>query len=63
MSDPLERATSRPPPTLGEGCTRRYDPEAMNGETGSDFADAAELWRQLQQPTEPPAPGSPPESR
>jgi hypothetical protein len=48
MTDPLERATSRPPPTLGEGCVRRYDPEAMDDSVGSDFPGAAELWQQLQ---------------
>ena len=54
MNDPLERATSRPPPTLGEGGVRRYDPEAMDDSVGSDFADAAELWRQLQEEQDPP---------
>lgn len=48
MKDPLERATSRPPPTLGEGCVRRYDPEALEDASGCDFSDAAALWRQLQ---------------
>jgi len=49
MSDPLERATSKAPPTLGEGCVRRYDPDALSPESGTAFPDAAELWRQLQQ--------------
>lgn len=48
MTDPLARGTSSPPPVLGEGCTQRYDPEALSPEDGSEFADAAELWRQLQ---------------
>lgn len=47
MSDPLERATSKAPPTLGEGCVRRYDPEALGPESGTSFPDAAELWRQM----------------
>lgn len=51
MQDPLDRATSQPPPTLGEGCVRRYDPDALHPQSGSEFADAAELWRQLQQET------------
>ncbi len=56
MHDPLDRATSQPPPTLGEGCVRRYDPDALHPQSGSEFADAAELWRQLQeQAGEPPA--------
>ena len=49
MTDPLARGTSSAPPVLGEGCTQRYDPEALSPEDGSEFADAAELWRQLQQ--------------
>ncbi|WAJ38841.1 hypothetical protein OU800_06335 [Pseudomonas sp. GOM7] len=48
MSDPLDKATSSAPPTLGEGCVRRYDPEALSEEDGTDFAGAAELWQQLQ---------------
>ncbi|WP_137819851.1 hypothetical protein [Pseudomonas sp. 2FG] len=50
MTGPLERATSSPPPTLGEGCVRRYDPEALNDEHGTEFPDAAELWVELMQP-------------
>ncbi|WP_425916559.1 hypothetical protein [Pseudomonas sp. GWSMS-1] len=49
MNDPLARATSSAPPVLGEGCTQRYDPQALTPENGTEFADAAELWRQLQQ--------------
>ena len=48
MTDPLARGTSSAPPVLGEGCTQRYDPEALSPEDGSEVADAAELWRQLQ---------------
>lgn len=51
MSDPRDRATSSAPPTLGEGCVQRYDPGALTPESGTDFADAAELWRQLHPPT------------
>lgn len=59
MSDPLDRATSKAPPTLGEGCVRRYDPEALSSEDGTEFPDAAELWRTLQEaPAEEPAEGS-----
>ncbi|WP_166364273.1 hypothetical protein [Pseudomonas akapageensis] len=48
MTDPLEKATAKAPPTLGEGCLSRYDPDALSDENGTEFADAAELWRQLQ---------------
>ncbi|RMQ48222.1 hypothetical protein ALQ04_04726 [Pseudomonas cichorii] len=55
MSDPFDKATSTAPPTLGEGCLSRYDPEALTPENGADFSAAAGLWRQLQQdqPSEP----------
>lgn len=49
MSDPFERATSSPPPILGEGCVKRYNPEALSPENGTEFAGAAELWQRLQQ--------------
>ncbi|AVO51920.1 hypothetical protein [Ectopseudomonas mendocina] len=59
MSDPLDRATSKAPPTLGEGCVRRYDPEALSSEDGTEFPDAAELWCTLQEAqAEDPAEGS-----
>ncbi|WP_314387427.1 hypothetical protein [Pseudomonas brenneri] len=49
MSDPLDKATSRAPATLGEGCLSRYDPDALGAEDGTDFPDAARLWEQLQE--------------
>ena len=55
MSDPLDKATSQAPPTLGEGCVRRYDPNALSEDDGTEFADAAELWRRLQEQTPPKA--------
>ena len=55
MTDPLARATSSAPPVLGEGCTQRYDPQALSPEDGAEFADAAELWRQLQHNEQLPA--------
>jgi hypothetical protein len=45
MTDPLDKATSTAPPTLGEGCLSRYDPDALTPEDGTDFDGAAELWR------------------
>ncbi|MDO8698375.1 MAG: hypothetical protein A2Y50_05105 [Pseudomonadales bacterium RIFCSPLOWO2_12_59_9] len=49
MQDPLARATSQPPATLGEGCVSRYDPAELTSKHGAEFAGAAELWRQLQE--------------
>jgi hypothetical protein len=45
MTDPLDKATSKAPPTLGEGCLSRYDPDALTPDDGADFEGAAELWR------------------
>lgn len=53
MNDPLERATATAPAVLGEGCTQRYDPQALTPEHGTEFAEAAELWQQLQQNQQP----------
>ena len=52
MSDPRDRATSTPPPTLGEGCVRRYDPDELSEENGTEFPGAAELWRKVQEEEE-----------
>ncbi len=52
MADPRDRATSSPPPTLGEGCVRRYDPEELSEENGTEFPGAAELWRKVQEEEE-----------
>ncbi len=40
--------TATAPPTLGEGCTSRYDPEALSEEDGTEFPGAAQLWSELQ---------------
>ena len=48
MADPLDKATSKAPATLGEGCLSRYDPDDLSPEDGTDFPGAAELWEQLQ---------------
>ena len=55
MSDPLDKATSRAPATLGEGCLSRYDPDALDAEDGTDFPGAARLWEQTQAQDQPPA--------
>ena len=49
MTDPLDKATSSAPATLGEGCLSRYDPQALAPEDGTEFPDAARLWEALQQ--------------
>ncbi|MCY1267922.1 hypothetical protein D3C76_1105610 [compost metagenome] len=47
MSDPKSPGTAIPPPTLGEGCTARYDIDALGEEDGTEFPGAAELWERL----------------
>jgi hypothetical protein len=47
MADPLDKATSKAPPTVGEGCLSRYDPDALSPEDGTEFEGAAQLWEQL----------------
>jgi hypothetical protein len=49
MADPWRRATSSAPPTLGEGCTARYDPAALSEDDGTTFPGAAQLWNALAQ--------------
>lgn len=52
MADPRDRATSSPPPTLGEGCVRRYDPDALSDENGTEFPGAEELWKRVREEEE-----------
>ncbi|MDH0746420.1 hypothetical protein N5D61_08700 [Pseudomonas sp. GD03842] len=47
MANPLDKATSKAPPTLGEGCLARYDPDALSAEDGTEFEGAAQLWKEL----------------
>ncbi|HEY0288490.1 MAG TPA: hypothetical protein VGC62_16005 [Pseudomonas sp.] len=49
MTNPLDKAVSHAPPTLGEGCLSRYDVDALTPEDGAEFEGAAELWKQLQE--------------
>lgn len=56
MSHSRKPGTAQPPPTLGEGCTSRYDPDALREEDGTEFPGAAELWSQLQDGTPPSEP-------
>ena len=59
MTDPLDKATSRAPATVGEGCLSRYDPDALGAEDGTDFPEAAQLWEQLHRPEGLPEPCEP----
>ncbi|SDI34178.1 hypothetical protein SAMN05216189_100488 [Pseudomonas delhiensis] len=58
MADEKAPGTATPPPTLGEGCTSRYDLDALSEEDGTEFPGAAELWRELQDADAPA--GAPP---
>lgn len=61
MADPRERGAAPPLPTLGEGCTRRFDPQRMTDLHGADFSAAAELWGQLHDSAQlPPEPAAEP---
>lgn len=55
--------TASLPPTLGEGCLARFDPEALEPTDGTDFPGAAALWQQLNPPggASAPAAGEPAE--
>ncbi|QKZ06607.1 MULTISPECIES: hypothetical protein [Pseudomonas] len=46
MSDPRDKAAATPPPTVGEGCLSRYDPQALSDEDGTDFPGAEQLWEE-----------------
>ncbi|MDO9343747.1 MAG: hypothetical protein Q7T99_09730 [Pseudomonas sp.] len=53
MSDPLDKATSKSPATLGEGCLSRFDPDDLDSEDGTDFPGAAQLWEREQGRSKP----------
>jgi hypothetical protein len=44
MADPLDKATSKAPATLGEGCLSRYDPDELSPEDGTEFPGACRSW-------------------
>lgn len=46
--DRPQPGTAKPPPTLGEGCVRRYDPDALSDEDGTEFDGAEALWQRTQ---------------
>lgn len=52
MADPLDKATSKAPATLGEGCLSRYDPDDLGPEDGTEFPGAVELWEALNSESE-----------
>ncbi|MEZ1315442.1 hypothetical protein QIW53_05440 [Pseudomonas fluorescens] len=47
MADPLDKAVSKAPATLGEGCLSRYDPDDLSPEDGTEFPGAEALWEEL----------------
>lgn len=55
MADPLDKATSKAPATLGEGCLSRYDPDDLGPEDGTEFPGAAQLWEELNPESDPDA--------
>ena len=59
MADPLDKATSKAPATLGEGCLSRYDPDDLSAEDGTEFPGAVELWEQLNPEPDPVGAGLP----
>ncbi|WP_460418248.1 hypothetical protein [Pseudomonas sp. microsymbiont 2] len=47
MADPRDKAGASAPPTLGEGCLARFDPDALSDDDGTEFPGAAELWQRF----------------
>ena len=41
----LQRGAAGMPATLGEGCTRRFDPEQLSEAHGTEFPVAACAWQ------------------
>ncbi len=58
MANSRNKPTASAPPTLGEGCLARYDPEALSDADGTDFPGAADLWQQLNPPDAASAPAA-----
>ncbi|MDH0730048.1 hypothetical protein N5F23_22305 [Pseudomonas sichuanensis] len=50
MAGPRDKAGACAPPTLGEGCLARFDPETLRDEDGTEFPGAAALWQALNPP-------------
>lgn len=58
MADPRDKAGAQVPPTVGEGCLARFDPQALSDEAGTYFPGAVELWRRLNPPDDASAPAT-----
>ncbi|TLP60195.1 hypothetical protein FEM01_13425 [Pseudomonas mosselii] len=56
MANPRDKAGASVPPTLGEGCLARFDPDALSDEDGTEFPGAAALWQALNRPDAASAP-------
>ena len=50
MAKRRNQPTATAPPTVGEGCLARYDPQALADTDGTDLPGAAELWQRLNPP-------------
>lgn len=46
--DTPQPGTAKLPPTVGDGCVRRYDPEALSEQHGTEFEGAEALWHRMQ---------------
>jgi hypothetical protein len=62
MNDPRNRGAATGTPTIGEGCLRRFDPDAVTSEQGADFTAAAELWKTWQTQSQADSPPAEPEN-
>tara|TARA_R110000782_G_scaffold27615_2_gene69714 strand:- start:923 stop:1099 length:177 start_codon:yes stop_codon:yes gene_type:complete len=40
--NPLDRAAAGLPPVIGGGCLARFDPQALNEQSGVDFAQVSD---------------------
>ncbi|WP_150305797.1 hypothetical protein [Pseudomonas saliphila] len=52
-TDPLARGAAALPPTIGEGCLARFDPDSLNEESGTDFSAAVGLRIEPDEPSDP----------
>lgn len=40
--DPLQSGAAAPPPVQGSGCLARFDPQALNDESGVDYSEVVD---------------------
>lgn len=52
-TNPLTRGAAALPPTVGEGCLMRFDPDSLNDDSGADFSAAAQLHSEPDEPATP----------